>query len=93
VSSDRTISRRSDRPLLYWPVGTKEDRINQRSYVPLKVTEAVRTDTGLDGTIVSLTDDGIAAFVQATENGKSDAVVRYRLDRLTKVEDATRGAV
>jgi hypothetical protein len=60
--------------------------------VSLLVNDVVRTDTGLDGTIVSLTDDGLAAFVQATDNGKSVAVIRYRLGRLTMVKEAEGGA-
>jgi hypothetical protein len=59
----------------------------------LQVSDIVRPDTGLDGLIVSLTDDGIAAFIQTNEDGRHAAIVRYRLDRLTKVEDVLPGLV
>jgi hypothetical protein len=36
---------------------------NQRSYVPVQVSDVVRTDMGLEGIVVSLTDDGLAAFM------------------------------
>jgi hypothetical protein len=55
--------------------------------MPLQINDFVRTDMGLEGIVVSLTDDGFAAFVESVEIGRYATVVRYRLDRLTKVED------
>jgi hypothetical protein len=59
----------------------------------LQISDAVRTDTGLTGTTVSFTDDGIAAFIESVEVGRYATVVRYRLDRLTKVAEKEAGAV
>jgi hypothetical protein len=61
-------------------------------YVPLQVSDAVRTDMGLEGIVVSLTDDGLAAFIETVEIGRYATIVRYRLDRLTKVSEQEAGA-
>jgi hypothetical protein len=53
----------------------------------LQISDVVRTDMGLEGIVVSLTNDGLAAFVEYVEIGRYATVVRYRLDRLTKVEE------
>jgi hypothetical protein len=42
---------------------------------------------GLEGIVVSLTGDGLSAFIESLGIGRYETVVRYRLDRLTKVEE------
>jgi hypothetical protein len=80
-----------------WPFSATRrcagDHINQRNYVPLQVSDVVRTDMGLKGIVVSLTDDGLAAFIETVEIGRFATVDRYRLDRLTKVSEHEAGAV
>jgi hypothetical protein len=61
--------------------------------VPLQISDVVRTDMGLEGIVVSLTNDGLAAFVEYVEIGRYATVVRCRLDRLTKVSEQEAGAV
>jgi hypothetical protein len=61
--------------------------------VTLQVSDAVRTDMDLEGIVVSLTDDGLSAFVEYVEIGRYATVVRYRLDRLTKVSEQEAGAI
>ena len=59
--------------------------------MPLQVSDVVRTDMGLEGTVVSLTDDGLGAFIETVEVGRYATVVRYRLDKLTKVSEQEAG--
>ena len=61
--------------------------------MPLQISDVVRTDMGLEGIVVSLTNDGLAAFVEYVEIGRYATVVRYRLDRLTKVSEQEAGVV
>jgi hypothetical protein len=61
--------------------------------VPLQISDVVRTDMGLEGIVVSLTNDGLAAFVEYVEIGRYATVVRYHLDKLTKVSEQEAGAV
>jgi hypothetical protein len=61
--------------------------------VPLQVSDVVRTDMGLEGIVVSLSDDGLAAFIESVEVGRYATIVRYRLDRLTKVTEQEAGVV
>ena len=61
--------------------------------MPLQISDVVRTDMGLEGIVVSLTNDGLAAFVEYVEIGRYATVVRYHLDKLTKVSGQEAGTV
>ena len=63
--------------------------INQRSHVPLKVGDRVRTESGGKGKITVLNNDGITAYVQLDENGVGTHIALYRLDTLTKIVGET----